>query len=111
VLIQAALNTYWASGEATGATSAAPATTPTPATSGSSLALVLVAMLAAYVLAFLLLNDENMEIDFLFDTREIPMRLLVFLLGGLGFLAGVLLSRALRGRAAEHGPSEPTRQP
>ncbi|MDQ3778222.1 MAG: LapA family protein [Actinomycetota bacterium] len=60
--------------------------------------LILVGLLAivAYVIAFVIKNDDEIEIDFVFFTTEISLIWEILLMLGIGVLGGVLLSQLYR---------------
>jgi uncharacterized integral membrane protein len=62
--------------------------------------LVLVGLLAilAYVVAFVVKNDDDIEIDFVFFTATISLIWEILLMLGIGVLCGVLLSQLYRRR-------------
>jgi uncharacterized integral membrane protein len=61
---------------------------------------VLVGLLAilAYVVAFVIKNDDDIEIDFVFFTATISLIWEILLMLGIGVLGGVLLSQLYRRR-------------
>jgi uncharacterized integral membrane protein len=65
--------------------------------------LVLVGLLAmvAYVLAFVVRNDDEIEIDFVFFSATISLIWAILLMLGIGVLGGVLLSQVYRRRRRE----------
>ena len=67
--------------------------------------LVLVGLLAilAYVVAFVVKNDEDIEIDFVFFSATISLIWEILLMLGIGVLGGVLLSQLHRRRRSDHG--------
>jgi uncharacterized integral membrane protein len=67
--------------------------------------IVLVALLliAAYVIAFVVKNDDEVGIDFVLFTAHVSLIWLILLCLGLGLAGGLLLSQFYRRRAA--GPS------
>ncbi len=64
--------------------------------------LVLVGLLAmlAYVIAFVVKNDDEVAIDFVFTTAHVSLIWLILLCLALGVVAGLLLSQLYRRRAA-----------
>jgi uncharacterized integral membrane protein len=68
--------------------------TPTPAKRGTSTwALVLFAALAVYAVLLIILNDDKVDVSFVFFTAEISLLVLIVLCLGIGFAAGYLADR------------------
>ena len=65
--------------------------------------LILVGLIAMflYLLAFILMNDEQIEIDFVFFSATISLIWAMVLMVGFGVLGGVLLSQLYRRRRGE----------
>ena len=75
--------------------------TPTPAKRGTSTwALVLFAALAVYALLLIILNDDKVDVSFVFFTAEISLLVLIVLCLGIGFAAGFLADRIRERRKA-----------
>lgn len=66
---------------------------------------VLVGLLAilAYVVAFVVKNDDDIEIDFVFFTATISLIWEILLMLAIGVLGGVLLSQLYRRRRDHSG--------
>jgi uncharacterized integral membrane protein len=68
--------------------------TPTRAKRGTSTwALVLFAALAVYAVLLIILNDDKVDVSFVFFTAEISLLVLIVLCLGIGFAAGYLADR------------------
>lgn len=67
--------------------------------------LILVGLLAilAYVIAFVVKNDDDIEIDFVFFTATISLIWEILLMLGIGVLGGVLLSQLYRRQRRNEG--------
>ena len=63
--------------------------------------LVVFAALALYALLLVILNDDKVEVSFVFFTAEISLLVLIVLCLGLGFAAGYLADH-LRERRKTH---------
>lgn len=75
---------------------------PTPAKRGTSTwALVLFAALAVYALLLIILNDDKVDVSFVFFTAEISLLVLIVLCLGIGFVAGYLADRIRERRKAQ----------
>jgi uncharacterized integral membrane protein len=59
-----------------------------------------------YLLAFIVMNDKQIEIEFVFFTATLSLIWAMVLMVGLGVLGGVLLSQLYRRRRG-HEPGEP----
>jgi uncharacterized integral membrane protein len=70
--------------------------------------LILIGLLAiaAYVIAFIVMNDKEIEIEFVFFTASISLIWEILLMLVIGVLGGVLLSQIYRRRGREQ-PGEP----
>jgi uncharacterized integral membrane protein len=70
--------------------------------------LILIGLLAiaAYVIAFIVMNDKEIEIEFVFFTASISLIWEILLMLVIGVLGGVLLSQIYRRRRREQ-PGEP----
>jgi uncharacterized integral membrane protein len=68
--------------------------------------LVGLALLIAYAVAFVALNDDEVGLHFVFFTAHVGLIWLILLSLSLGLLAGVLLSQLYR-RRRSHGAREP----
>jgi uncharacterized integral membrane protein len=72
--------------------------------------LIALGLMAAYLIAFIVKNDDRVTIDFVLFSAEISLIWLIILLLAAGFLGGVLLSqlyrrrRRLLGGAAQEEP-------
>ena len=65
--------------------------TPPPEKRGTSTwSLVVFAALALYALLLVILNDDKVEVSFVFFTAQISLLVLILLCVGLGFAAGYL---------------------
>jgi uncharacterized integral membrane protein len=74
---------------------------PTPEKRGTSTwALVLFAALAVYALLLIILNDDKVDVSFVFFTAEISLLVLIVLCLGIGFAAGYLADRLRERRKA-----------
>jgi uncharacterized integral membrane protein len=62
-----------------------------------------------YLLAFISLNDEQIEIEFVFFTASVSLIWVIVLVLGLGVLGGVLLSQLYRRRGRQQGGESPDR--
>jgi uncharacterized integral membrane protein len=67
---------------------------PTPEKRGwSTWSLVLFAALAIYAVLLIILNDDKVDVSFVFFTAEISLLVLIVLCLGIGFAAGYLADR------------------
>jgi uncharacterized integral membrane protein len=74
---------------------------PMPEKRGTSTwALVLFAALAVYALLLIILNDDKVDVSFVFFTAEISLLVLIVLCLGIGFAAGYLADRMRERRRA-----------
>jgi uncharacterized integral membrane protein len=73
--------------------------------------LILVGLLAmlAYLIAFVVKNDEPIEIDFVFFTSTVSLIWEIVLMLGIGVLGGVLLSQLYRRRRRNEAGEAPDR--
>jgi uncharacterized integral membrane protein len=73
--------------------------------------LILVGLLAmlAYVIAFVVKNDEPIEIDFVFFRATVSLIWEIVLMFGIGVLGGVLLSQLYRRRRRNERGKAPDR--
>ena len=55
-------------------------------------------LLTAYVIAFVVLNDHRVDVDFVFGTARVSLIWLILLNLAIGVLAGVLISQLYRRR-------------
>ena len=62
--------------------------------------LIALVVLAAYTIAFVVKNDEEIEVEFVVASAEVSLIWLILLSLALGILAGVLLSQLYRRRIA-----------
>lgn len=69
--------------------------------------LILVGLLAmlAYLIAFVVKNDDKIDVDFVFFTATVSLIWEIALMLGLGVLGGVLLSQLYR-RRRSHEPGQ-----
>lgn len=69
--------------------------------------LILVGLLAIflYLIAFVVMNDDKIKIDFVFFSATVSLIWEIVLILGIGVLGGVLLSQLYRRRGREK-PSE-----
>jgi uncharacterized integral membrane protein len=67
--------------------------------------LILVGLLAIglYLLAFVVMNDKEIQIDFVFFTATVSLIWTIVLILGIGVLGGVLLSQLTRRGRKEPG--------
>jgi uncharacterized integral membrane protein len=67
--------------------------------------LILVGLLAIglYLLAFVVMNDQEIQIDFVFFTATVSLIWTIGLILGIGVLGGVLLSQLTRRGRKEPG--------
>lgn len=63
-------------------------------------------LLAAYVIAFVVQNDEQIEVDFVVVSARVSLIWLILLSLAIGVVAGVLLSQLYRRRKAAGGPGD-----
>ena len=78
-----------------------PGQTPAPEKRGTSTwSLVLFAALTLYALLLVILNDDKVEVSFVFFTAEISLLVLIVLCLGLGFVAGYLADHLRERRKA-----------
>ena len=61
--------------------------------------LTTLALVVAYVIGFVVANDERIDVNFLFTTARTSLIWVILLSLGIGVLAGVLLSQLYRRRA------------
>jgi uncharacterized integral membrane protein len=78
---------------------------PTPARRDIPWSLIAFAVLAAYAVLIVLLNTEEVEIDFLFFSGRISKLVLILLCLGIGFAAGYLFDHWRRRRKARDASS------
>jgi uncharacterized integral membrane protein len=57
--------------------------------------------MALYLLAFIVMNDKEIEIEFVFFTAQVSQIWGIVLIFGLGVLGGVLLSQLYRRRRGD----------
>ena len=71
--------------------------------------LILVGLIAMflYLLAFISMNDKQIEIEFVFFTATISLIWAMVLMVGFGVLGGVLLSQLYRRRRGDKGRKAP----
>ena len=58
-------------------------------------------LIAAYVIAFVVKNDDEVGVDFIFFTAHTSLIWLILLCLGLGLVGGLLLSQLYRRRAGK----------
>jgi uncharacterized integral membrane protein len=75
------------------------------------IALVGLLLIAAYVIAFVVKNDDEVGIDFVFFTAHVSLIWLILLCLGLGLAGGLLLSQLYRRRAARPSAGFPKQAP
>jgi uncharacterized integral membrane protein len=74
--------------------------------------LIGLALIVLWVIAFIVKNDDRVQIDFVLFSAQTGLIWLLILLLAIGFLGGVLASqlyrrrRQLRGSAEEHGGTD-----
>ena len=61
--------------------------------------LTTLALVVAYVIGFVVANDDEVDVNFLFTTARTSLIWVILLSLGIGVLAGVLLSQLYRRRA------------
>ncbi len=73
--------------------------------------LVLLGLLAvfAYLVAFVVKNDDTIHVDFVFFTATVSLIWEIVLILGLGVLGGVLLSQLYRRRRSNEAGQTPDR--
>lgn len=64
------------------------------------IALAALLLIAAYVIAFVVKNDDEVGIDFVLFTAQVSLIWLILLCLGLGLAGGLLLSQLYRRRGA-----------
>jgi uncharacterized integral membrane protein len=64
-----------------------------------------------YLLAFIVMNDKQIELEFVFFTARVSQILGIVLIFGLGVLGGVLLSQLYRRRRGHEGGEPSDRLP
>jgi len=62
-------------------------------------------LIAAYVIAFIVKNDDRINLDFVLFSAQISLIWLIILLLAIGFLGGVLVSQLYRRRRLLLGSS------
>lgn len=65
--------------------------------------LILIAAVAIYAILLVVLNDERVEVSFVFFTTRISKFVLILLCLGLGFVGGFFFDRWRARRAAQTG--------
>jgi uncharacterized integral membrane protein len=77
---------------------------PTPGKRGTSTwSLVLFAALAVYAVLLVILNDDKVDVSFVFFTAEISLLVLILLCLGIGFATGYLADHIRERRRAKSG--------
>jgi uncharacterized integral membrane protein len=73
--------------------------------------LILVGLLAiaVYLIAFVVKNDDTIEIDFIFFTSSVSLIWEIVLILAIGVLGGVLLSQLYRRRRGDEAGQPPDR--
>jgi len=66
------------------------------------LKLVLLLAVVAYVIAFVLRNNNQVDVDFVFGTTQISLTWVILICLAIGLLGGVLLSQFYRRRRRRH---------
>ena len=61
-------------------------------------------LLAAYVIAFVVQNDEQIEVDFVLVSARVSLIWVILLSLAIGVLAGALVSQLYRRREVARGP-------
>jgi uncharacterized integral membrane protein len=69
--------------------------------------LVGLTLLALYVIAFIVRNDDKIELDFVLFTATVSLIWEIVFILAIGVLGGVLLSQLNRRRRARNQPAEP----
>ena len=64
--------------------------------------LVLLLAVIAYVIAFVLQNNNQVDVDFVFGTTEISLTWVILICLAIGLVGGVLLSQFYRRRRRRH---------
>ena len=64
--------------------------------------LLALVLLAAYTIAFVVKNDEEIDVDFVVASAEVSLIWLILLSLAMGILGGVLLSQLYRRRIARN---------
>ena len=78
-----------------------PEPSPAPEKRGTSTwSLVLFAVLGVYALLLIVLNDDKVDVSFVFFTAEISLLVLIVLCLGLGFVGGYLADHLRERRKA-----------
>ena len=68
--------------------------------------LIALVLILAWVIAFIVKNDDRVQIDFVLFDAATSLIWLIILPLGLGFLGGVLLSQLYRRRRRSGSPAE-----
>lgn len=79
--------------------------TPPPAKRDTPWMLILFAALAVYAVLLVILNDERVEVSFVFFSARISKLVLILLCLGIGFVAGYLADRIRARRKARASAS------
>jgi uncharacterized integral membrane protein len=66
---------------------------PTPEQRDTPWTLIVFGVLALYAVLLVILNDERVNVDFVFFTAKISKLILILLCLGIGFAAGFLADR------------------
>ncbi|HUK93680.1 MAG TPA: LapA family protein [Gaiellaceae bacterium] len=64
--------------------------------------LALLLAVIAYVIAFVLQNNNQVDVDFVFGTTEISLTWVILICLAIGLVGGVLLSQLYRRRRRRH---------
>ncbi len=73
--------------------------------------LIALVLLAAYAIAFILGNRDQVSVDFVFATASVSLVWLILLALAVGLLGGILLAQLdRRRRRRRHGPDETPEQ-
>lgn len=68
-------------------------------------------LIVGWLIAFIVKNDENVQLDFVLLDAHLSLIWLIILLLAIGFLAGVLTSQLYRRRRQLRGSAEEQRGP
>jgi len=73
--------------------------------------LIALVLLVAWVIAFIVKNDEKVQLDFVLLDAHVSLIWLIILLLAVGFLGGVLTSQLYRRRRQLRGAAQQDRGP
>ena len=68
-------------------------------------------LIVGWLIAFIVKNDENVQLDFVLLDAHLSLIWLIILLLAIGFLGGLLTSQLYRRRRQLRGPAEEQRGP